>query len=260
MLLLLTGTIDPSVFNNTNVKITAADERCAQYVDSIKKYIECGIFDKIAFVENSGYAFPTEEISKFASEHNAEFELVRISTDIEKTIELGKSYGEADCIEKGILNSRLINGEEYFVKCTGRVFVSNIDKLCSKNQNCNKFLFRDDMEWCYTVMFQMNVEEYKKYFFASKDICDESKGIDIEKSFYKIIMDNDIKFKSFRSYPKIDGLCGTTGGSYNEKYAMKNFFTKFGLFSHNRFNKTVYRVFAPAFLKVFNRIKGHKNS
>lgn len=254
MLLLLTGTIDPSVFGNTNVKITAADERLEQYVNSIKKYISCGIFRNIVFVENSGYPFPEKDIKILAAEHDSEFELVRIKTDVEKTLKFGKSYGEADCIEQGLLNSKLAKKEEIFVKCTGRVFVENIDKLCAKKQNVNKFLFRDDMNWCYTVIFQMNIEEYKKYFFRSKQLCNEKNGIDIEKSFYMIIMENDIKFRCFGSYPKIDGLCGTTGTSYNEKYAMKNFFTKLGLFSHNRFNKTIYRVFAPTFLKIRKKL------
>lgn len=256
MLLLLTGTIDPSVFNNTNVKITAAQERLEQYVTSIKSYIDTGVFANVVFVENSGAAFPLEEIQEYARQKNQSFELVQIKTDVAKTIELGKSYGEADCIEQGLLRSELAKKEEFFVKCTGRVFVKNIKKLCGRKQNINRFLFRDDMDWCYTLIFQMNIQEYKDHFFRSKEICDERKGIDIEKSFYKIIMEDGIKFRSFRSYPNVDGVCGTTGTMYNEKYVMKNFFTKLGLFSHNPFNKFIYKTCAPAFLKLKAKIKG----
>lgn len=256
MLLLLTGTIDPSVFNNTNVKITAADERLEQYVTSIKKYIDTQIFTNVVFVENSGAAFPREEIEAYARQKNQNFELIQIKTDVAKTIEFGKSYGEADCIEQGLLRSKLALEEEYFVKCTGRVFVRNIDKLCGKKQNVNKFLFRDDMNWCYTLIFQMNIEEYKEHFFRSKELCNEPKGIDIEKSFYIIIMEDNIKFKCFRSYPDVEGMCGTTGTLYNEKYVMKNFFTKLGLFSHNPFNKFIYKTCAPAFLKIRAKILG----
>lgn len=256
MLLLLTGTIDPSVFNNTNVKITDAKDRLDQYVTSIKKYIDTEVFHNVVFVENSGAEFPTEEIQKYAQDRNQSFELVRIKTDVQKTIELGKSYGEADCIEQGLLKSELAKKEEYFVKCTGRVFVKNIKKLCGKHQNVNKFLFRDDMDWCYTLIFQMNIEEYKRHFFRSKQLCDERVGIDIEKAFYKIIMEDSIKFRSFRSYPNVEGVCGTTGTMYNEKFVMKNFFTKLGLFSHNPLNKFVYKTCAPTFLKIRAKIKG----
>ncbi len=256
MLLLLTGTIDPSVFNNTNVKITAANERLEQYVTSIKKYIDTELFKNVVFVENSGASFPLDEIQSYAAEKGESFELVQIKTDVSKTIEYGKSYGEADCIEQGLLKSELAKREEYFVKCTGRVFVKNIEKLCGKKQNVNKFLFRDDMDWCYTLIFQMNIDEYKKHFFRSKELCNEAKGIDIEKSFYKIIMEDGIKFKSFRSYPNVEGVCGTTGTMYNEKYVMKNFFTKLGLFSHNPFNKFVYKTCAPGFLKLKAKLTG----
>ncbi len=249
MLLLLTGTIDPSVFNNTNVKITAAAERLEQYVTSIKKYIDTELFKNVVFVENSGAAFPLKEIKAYAAAKGADFELVQIKTDVAKTIEFGKSYGEADCIEQGLLKSELAKKEEYFVKCTGRVFVKNIKKLCGKKQNVNKFLFRDDMDWCYTLIFQMNIDEYKKYFFRSKELCNETQGVDIEKSFYKIIMEDGIKFKSFRSYPNVEGVCGTTGTMYNEKYVMKNFFTKLGLFSHNPFNKFIYKTCPRLFLR-----------
>lgn len=254
MLLLLTGTIDPSVFNNTNVVISSASERFEQYYYSIKKYIETGIFSSIVFAENSGYRFPIEEMEEYARKFNAKFELVPVVTDIQKTIEFGKSYGEADCIEQGLEKSELAKNEEYFVKCTGRVFVRNLDKLCKKNSKCNKFLFRDDMEWCYTLIFQMNISEYKKHFYRCKSLCDEKNGIDIEKSFYIIIMQDKIKFKCFRAYPNVEGLCGTNGKAYNEKYRMKNFFTKLGLFSHNPFNKIIYKVFAPIFTNIRNKV------
>lgn len=256
MLLLLTGTIDPSVFNNTNVRITAAQERLEQYVTSIKKYIDTEVFSNVVFVENSGADFPVALIQEYAQQRNQCFEFIQIKTDVAKTIELGKSYGEADCIEQGLLKSELAKKEEYFVKCTGRVFVKNIKKLCGKKQNVNKFLFRDDMDWCYTLIFQMNIEEYKNHFFRSKQICDERVGIDIEKAFYRIIMEDGIRFKSFRSYPDVEGMCGTTGTQYNEKYAMKNFFTKLGLFGHNPFNKFIYKTCAPAFLKLRAKLKG----
>lgn len=254
MLLLLTGTIDPSVFNNTNVKITDAQERLEQYVTSIRKYIDTGVFTNVVFVENSGADFPVAEMQSFARERNQNFELVQIKTDVEKTIEFGKSYGEADCIEQGLLKSELAKKEEFFVKCTGRVFVKNIEKLCKKHQNTNRFLFRDDMDWCYTLIFQMNIDEYKKHFFRSKQLCNEREGIDIEKAFYTIIIEDSIKFRSFRSYPNVEGVCGTTGTMYNEKYVMKNFFTKLGLFSHNPFNKFIYKTCAPAFLKIKTKL------
>lgn len=245
MLLLLTGTIDPSVFNNTNVVITSATERFEQYYHSIKNYIDTGMFSSVVFAENSGYPFPIEEMIEYAKKFNTQFEYVRVVTNIQKTIELGKSYGEADCIEQGLEKSVLAKNEDYFIKCSGRVFIKNLKKMCKGNKRCNKFLFRDDMQWCYTLIFQMNIDEYKQHFYRCKVLCNERNNVDIEKTFYKIILEDKINFKCFRSYPNIEGLCGTTGNPYNQRYYLKSFCTKLGLFSHNPINKFIYKIFAP---------------
>ncbi len=241
MLLLLTGTIDPAVFNNTNVKVTSAEERLGQYVDSIRKYISLDMFSSVVFVENSGYAFPIEEMQALANKHNAEFEIVRITTDIQKTITLGKSYGEADCIEQGLRKSELAKNEEYFVKCTGRVFVRNLDKMCKKHRNANRFVIREDRGWCYSVVFQMNTAEYLEKFSCVKAMCNEAEGIDIETAMYNVIVNKNVKFRAFRTYPYIEGVCGTTGENYTREYGFLNFLVKIGFFDINFLSKHFYR-------------------
>lgn len=255
MLLLLTGTIDPSVFNNTNVKITDAEERLAQYRDSIKKYIELNIFSGIVFAENSGYPFSVGEIEVLAERHNSKFEFVRVHTDVHKTVTLGKSYGEADCIEQGLKNSKLAKNEECFVKCTGRVFVRNLDKMCKKYRDMNRFVIREDRGWCYSVVFQMNIAEYLDKFSRIKDMCDERNGIDIETAMYKIITEENIKFKAFRCYPYIEGVCGTTGAEYTNEYGFLNFLVKIGFFDINFLSKYIYKNLIGIAYKIIHLIK-----
>lgn len=64
--LLLTGTIDTKVFNDTNVVVTDTQERYNQYIETICRYISDSKFDKIVFVENSGYGFPVDTINSLA--------------------------------------------------------------------------------------------------------------------------------------------------------------------------------------------------
>ena len=52
--LMLTGTINPAAYNNTNVVLTDAEERLKQYERAIAYYIKETKFEKIIFVENSG--------------------------------------------------------------------------------------------------------------------------------------------------------------------------------------------------------------
>lgn len=233
--ILLTGTIDTTVFNNTNVKVTDLQVRLRQYCEAIEFYIAKTSFDKIVFAENSGYAFDCEKYKKIAERYGKHFELVRVITDYEKTISLGKSYGEADCIEQGVIKSQLLSDEKSFYKVTGRVIVRNIHKIIDKS-DCSRCIFRNDLKRCYTVFFKLNMEDFKKYFTDCKERCNESKDIDIETVFYQIIIENDLQIKTFRYYPQYDGIIGTIGIAYNDpKFTLliKNICLRLGMFSKN---------------------------
>lgn len=54
---LLTGTIDSSVFNNIGNIITDTNERLSQYEESLTRWITESVFTRIVFAENSGYPF-----------------------------------------------------------------------------------------------------------------------------------------------------------------------------------------------------------
>ena len=51
--LLLTGTIDSGVYNNTGNLIKDISERLSQYENAIARYIKDTPFDAIIFIENS---------------------------------------------------------------------------------------------------------------------------------------------------------------------------------------------------------------
>lgn len=73
--LLLTGTIDPNVFNTgvdekpINVYLTDASERLSQYNISIERYIKESAFDRIVFAENSGAKFDAERFELLAEQY-----------------------------------------------------------------------------------------------------------------------------------------------------------------------------------------------
>lgn len=257
--LLLTGTINPSVFNNTNVVLTNLNMRLSQYESALDYYITQSSFDNIIFIENSSYKFNTSKYYKLAQNYNKHFEYISINTNKEKTIQLGKSYGEAECIREGILRSKLLEGEKSFFKITGRVILKNDSIFTKYNDDLSRFIFRNDLKKCYTVFFKANIIEYKNFFLNVQDICNESKNIDIETAFYNIVSTNRLKIKTFKQYPLLYGIIGTTGESYNDKkivYLIKNLMAKMGMFKYSG-NGGIVNILAKIRLKLFkkNRIK-----
>lgn len=168
--LLLTATINPAHYSNTNVVLTNVQKRLSQYETALKYYITESSFDTIIFVENSSFEFHADIYHKLAQKHNKRFEYIPINTDIKKTIQLGKSYGEAVCIEEGINKSVLLKNEKTFYKITGRVILKNYSLFTQYKDNSSRFLFRNDLKKCYTVFFKANIEDYRKYFFDAKTI------------------------------------------------------------------------------------------
>lgn len=253
--LLLTGTIDPSVFNNTNVVLTDVKKRLNQYEAALNYYISKSFFNNIIFIENSAYNFDAKKFYELAQKYKKNFEYISIKSDVNKTIKLGKSYGEAECIKEGIIRSKLLKNEKSFFKITGRVILKN-DHLFSKYlDDKSRFIFRNDLKKCYTVFFKANIEEYKHYFFNVQEYCNESKNIDIETVFYKVVLENNLDIKTFNDYPLLLGTIGTTGDSYNDNntvFFIKNFMAKLGMFSYSS-NSSILDILAQIRLKLFKK-------
>ena len=73
--LLMTGTIDSSVYNNTGVVVINTDERLQQYEYAIERYIKYSDFNCIIFADNSGYEFNYRKFYNMAKTYNKKFEL-----------------------------------------------------------------------------------------------------------------------------------------------------------------------------------------
>lgn len=256
--LIMTGTINPEKFNNTGVVLTNISTRLSQYKKAIEFYIKDSPFENIIFVENSQYPFEEKEFIILASKYNKRFEFIPIQTNRDKTICKGKSYGEADCIEKAIINSKLLSTEKSFYKITGRIILENAQLMIKKDDNTS-FLFRHDLKKCYTFFFKANIEQYLTTFKSCKDLCDENKGFDIETVYYKIIKEQQLIIKSFNTYPLIVGTIGTTGETYNDNkfiYTTKNILTKLGLYSQKGiYLSNLINILAQLRLLVFRKHK-----
>lgn len=235
--ILLTGTIDTSKFGNTNVKLIDTNQRLNQYENAISNYIADSAFNNIIFVENSGYKFDYEKFNLLASKYNKNFEFIQVETDIEKTKNLGKSYGEAILIKEGIEKSKLLRNQKYIYKVTGRIFLKNSKQICkTRENNKSEFIVFNKSHWCNTMFFKVKKDDYEKVLKDAYLYCNEQKGKDIESVYYDLLIKSDIQVKSFSKYPDLTGIIGTTGEKYDrEKWKMfiKNILIKFGFYTLN---------------------------
>ena len=71
--LLLTGTIDPSKFNNTMTTLTDVHIRLHQYEAAIEWWIRKSNFKNIIFIENSGFLFDVQKYTQLAELNQKKF-------------------------------------------------------------------------------------------------------------------------------------------------------------------------------------------
>ena len=217
---LLTATIDPSVYSNVGSVITDAGERLSQYESSLCAYIEKSAFTDIVMAENSGYPFDKEYFSKLARKYNKRFEYLNCPCYKEETTEYGKSYGESRLMNDALEHSRLLADAATIYKVTGRVFLKNSRGIVKTiNKHRNEFLIVDKYKWCYTHVFKFNKEDYLKYFAGAYERMPKNR-INLEHNYYAIIEEHfeELDIGCFDVWPYVLGRHGTTGASYTSSF------------------------------------------
>lgn len=216
--ILLTGTINTSVFNNVNVVLTDLNERLRQYSNTIIRYIEDSEFDKIVFVENSGYPFDKNYFLELAHKYEKEFEYLPFIGNRDKISSYGKSYGDAECITFGIKNSNILKNEKYIYKVTGRIYLKNSKDICKTQYSCdNEFVVYNDTKWCHTNFFKVKREDYLKFLSDVQEECDDFNKKSIEYIYYERLLSSNMNSSCFSVYPDLIGVIGGSGALYDKK-------------------------------------------
>lgn len=234
-ILLMTGTIDSSRFNNTGVVITNTLERLNQYESTIENYIKYSDFDYIVFAENSGYNFNYKKFNMMAKKHNKKFEFLSLDGYYDETLKYGKSYGESRLMTDAIKKSVLINDNDTIFKVTGRIYVKNINKLIQKMKKYdNVFISYNKSKYVLTSFFKVKVSDYKKILSDSYIDCNDNIDKNIESAFYNRLLKSKLDTKCFKIYPDLDGIVGGLGCRYNKdklNLLIRNILIKLGFFS-----------------------------
>lgn len=234
---LLTGTIDSALYNNTGNKVKNIRERYHMYTESIEAYIRKSVFNNIVFAENSQYEFPEDRFSEIAHKYSKQFEYVRCPSYIRETISHGKSYGEARMIEDALKTSSLLQESSTIYKITGRIFLKNSKDICKTlKRHKNEYIVYMSKKWCFTNIFKFNRAAYITYWDNIWKRCDEKSGNDIERVFFKILDENpNLDVGCFSVYPYFDGIQGATLKPYSGKKSermLRSALCKIGAFTY----------------------------
>lgn len=214
--LLLTGTIDSSVYNNVGNRITDTKLRLEQYESTIYKYIDDSPFNPIVFIDNSGFEFDEEKFVLMAEKKDKQFEFIKGTVCFNDIVIKGKSFGDAFLIHEGLEKSVLLSECDCFYKITGRIFLKNADKIVkTRDKYKNEFICYTGLGWCLTNIFKCNRQDYIQNLDDIYIECDEANKRDIEISFYHRLKKSKIEIGSFETYPWFEGIQGANLQNYS---------------------------------------------
>lgn len=231
--LVVTGCIKPN--RNQSLYLKDSETRLVQYLDALRFYIDSSKFKNIVFCDNSGY-FDQRifDLTNYAKEKRKTFEFISFVGNDKCLIEYSnKGIGEAEIIDKVFFESKLIRNSYGFFKVTGRLKVTNINKIIKKtNKNSNTFLryAYGGVDWLDTRLYYMSCSSYKENVSFCYERCGNY-SLPLEQVFYILIR----KYNCFRYYPKFFGISGGNGYDYSKmpqlEYYAYNIFCCLGMFN-----------------------------
>lgn len=234
MVAIITGTISPSQ-QMRQLALKNTEERLKQYIDALEFLIREKAFPKIVFCDNSGY--PMEHLQflvELAVANETKLELLSFEGNSQQCIEHGKGYGEGENLEYVFSHSELLRSETFFVKLTGRLKVVNIRDICRRLRtgriyfNVPKSSIR---EYYDTRIYAMPVETFRSFFLSVYSQVWDDKEIYLEKVYTKVLQNNNLRVHNFPKYPRITGIGGSTGQTYEYsewKCKIKDWVSYFG--------------------------------
>ena len=222
-ILLITSTISPK---STVYSLAVTDEllRLSQYTEAFRFYIstlKSGLFEKIIYVDNSGYDL--QSLMDIAKEEqvSADVEFISYTSTVEAENQ-NRFYLEAKLIEYSLENSHFLTHHTDCMiwKVTGRYIVKNISRIISKLANEKPFLFCANFrnfpsQWVDFYLAGFTVKSFNYLFKENFNLYEGN--ISGEAVLRKFIDTQKIPFevhKRFPDTPLIHGTRGLDGSQY----------------------------------------------
>jgi hypothetical protein len=240
--LLITGAIDVERNHVPFTRITNTQMRLGQYIRAIEYAIrKYRSINRIIFVENTNFPYDYSALYSLAAHHGKTLEVLPFKGNREKTAFHGKGFGEIECINYALENSKLLKASTGFVKLTGRVEVLNFDCLLHSAYGTNSFYAISTAAFPYveTILYRVDKHFFQKNMEDAGALVLDREKMYLERVFYKKLYELKERHSvgSFRAYRFLQGLSASTGNSYATKLRHKisnSVFAALGKFDINR--------------------------
>jgi len=203
---------------------------------------------KIVICDGSGYDFEPILHQKFPGR---KIESLYFKNSSEAVRKNGVGYGEGEIIKYALNHSKYLNNSDYIIKCTGKLWVSNIQD-CLKEWHSdfmanahflNIFSLRPiKIDYIDTRFYIFNKKFYINNLLDSFKESGFGENKSIENIFLKVILGLNLKGFIFSTNPVIHGMSGASGTYYknNLRRSIKNKLKKLILRGNGKFKDLIY--------------------
>ena len=227
--LLLTSCIDPNGMPGTSRPDPFIREQ--DYVTALQTHIAADVFDKIVFIDNSGWDLAAFEVIRQQTPR-LKMELISVQQN-DYPRERGKSYGEQWMVDTAVEKSSLIESSGGFVKLTGRLRVLNLDRMIRRvpsdidllidMRDHDFFKYVGKSHWCShhadTRLYACSKKFYSKNLQGRYSDLNESTGRFVENLFFDVCKAN-LRNPEFRVRGRlpVEPLFSGLAGHWNKEY------------------------------------------
>jgi hypothetical protein len=219
------------VIADDDVVLRDPKDRIKHTVEAIEHWIKISPNLQIVICDGSNFDFSAILKDKFP---NHDFECLYFQNSIEKVKVQGKGYGEGEIIEYALEHSELLKKSNFFIKCTGKLWVENFAeclevfkgnfRASAYFKNAFSLLKKTTFEYIDTRFFISSIDFYTKNLMRAYELVGLADNKSIEHVFKDIVLEKNFSGVLFPVHPIVCGVGGGHGRYYknNIKRRMKD--------------------------------------
>jgi hypothetical protein len=214
--ILLTASVDP--MGRPGLTRVNPEARLADYEQALAAWIEAArdVAADVVFCENSGW--PLDSLERLAAARAAPGAVTFLQfRGNDYAPELGKGFGEALIVDHFVDTSfRDDHRHDLVVKCTGRLFVSNIRAIVSGIAPDTDLACALDgaLTWADSRLVIGRQAPFARYLSGLRSEIDESRGAYLEHALMRRVaraIGDGCRWRPFPELPRYVGRSATTG-------------------------------------------------